>query len=67
MIQLNCPILSLLFRHNGHYDKYNNPLNSGQCKAILLYTQFHKNLLPLHHKESQIITLHLSRCTCRLL
>ena len=37
------------------------------CKSILLNTQFHKYLLPLHHEESPIITLHLSRCTCRLL
>ena len=37
------------------------------CKSILLSTQFHKYLLPLHHEESPIITLHLSRCTCRLL
>ena len=37
------------------------------CKPILLSTQFHKYLLPLHHEESPIITLHLSRCTCRLL
>ncbi len=37
------------------------------CKSILLSTQFHEYLLPLHHEESPIITLHLSRCTCRLL
>ena len=37
------------------------------CKPILLSIQFHKYLLPLHHEESPIITLHLSRCTCRLL
>ena len=55
------------------YIFYANPdKNSGSvlkpsCKSILLSTQFHKYLLPLHHEESPIITLHLSRCTCRLL
>ena len=37
------------------------------CKPTLLSTQFHKYLLSLHHEDSPIITLHLSRCTCGLL
>ena len=46
---------------------YNGSVLKPSCKPILLSTQFHKYLLPLHHEESPIITLHLSRCTCRLL
>ena len=49
-----------------HYS-YNGSVLKPSCKSILLNTQFHKYLLPLHHEESPIITLHLSRCTCRLL
>ena len=46
---------------------YDGSVLKPSCKSILLSTQFHKYLLPLHHEESPIITLHLSRCTCRLL
>ena len=50
-----------------HLNRNNGSVLKPSCKSILLSTQFHKYLLPLHHEESPIITLHLSRCTCRLL
>ena len=46
---------------------YSGSVLKPSCKPIPLSTQFNKYLLPLHHEESPIITLHLSRCTCRLL
>ena len=48
-------------------DEFMGSVLKPSCKPILLSIQFHKYLLPLHHEESPIITLHLSRCTCRLL
>ena len=55
--------LKIWKRHNPKKGSVLKP----SCKPILLSIQFHKYLLPLHHEESPIITLHLSRCTCRLL
>ena len=58
--------LSFITLHIGNLSFFGSVLKPS-CKSILLSAQFHKYLLPLHYEESPIITLHLSRCTCRLL